>query len=586
MRDLTVNTVHLLARQRVTRIWGPPGTGKSTTLKKLIYETVRNRGSEAVLVVSFTVTAARSLAAMGLSLPDRQVGTLHSMAYRAVGSFLDVALEPKVLAGWNTRAPRQWYIKPDARRGRPDADGGGEGGEGGEALLSAYDLARSSFTPLADMPHAVRQFAVAWEAWKRDVEAIDFVDMILIALEHALDGECAPGRPEVIIADESQDFSPLETALVLAWGAHAGQTVLALDDDQAINDWRGGNCEPILALGSGPDDDPQPGVEVTDTLLDQSWRIPAAVHLVAQSWIERCSARRDKDYLSRPEDGYAYAVDATIDSMKTAEQIARQVHAGRSVMALASCEYMLRILIKNLRTLGVPYANSYRPAEGRWNPLRSTGGLTAAQRLFHYLVSDDRALGGFADGPHATPGGRARLWTGVDVRAWVELIRAEGVLAKGVKSRLKDNLPDGQLSIAQAEGLFSAAMSEADLDRALGPDLSWFMSAALPSVAEKLRFPEAVVRGFGPAALVDQPLCTVGTFHSIKGGEADVIFMSPALSPAGYAEWTRYGKPRDSVIRLMYVGLTRARQASVVLAPPNRYTVPRATLIPKEMQVR
>lgn len=585
---ITPATVHLLARGAVERIYGPPGTGKSTRLKAIIREVVATHGPESVLVTSFTVTAAKSIAKMGLNLPDRQVGTLHAMAYRAVGSFLDVAQEPKVLAGWNSRALQHWYIKPDARRSNPNADGGGEApaGEGGEALLSAYDMARASFTPLADMPHAVRQFATAWEAWKREVEAVDFTDMIQIALERALDGEPAPGSPRVLISDEAQDMTLLETALVLAWGRHADRTIIALDDDQAIMNWRGGDCSAILALGTGPDGGPQPGVEITDILLDQSWRIPAAVHMVAQSWIELCSVRRDKDYRSRPEDGYAYAVDATIDSMKTAEQIAKQVHRGRSVMALASCEYMLRILIKNLRTLGVPYANAYRPAESRWNPLRSDKGTTPAQRLFHYLISDDRALGGFADGPHATPGGKARLWTGVDVRAWIELVRAEGVLAKGVKSRLKDNLPDGELSIAQSEGLFSAALSEADLDRALGPDLSWFMSVALPSMAEKLQYPEAIVRGFGPAALVDPPLCTVGTIHSVKGGEADVVYLSPALSPAGYGEWSTYGRPRDSVIRLLYVAMTRARRASVVLAPPNRYAVPRSTLIPKEMQVR
>ena len=44
-----------------------------------------------------------------------------------------------------------------------------------------------------------------------------------------------------------------------------------------------------------------------------------------------------------------------------------------------------------------------------------------------------------------------------------------------------------------------------------------------------------------------------------KGGEADVVFLFPDLSPAGDAAYQKHGPQRDSVIRLLYVGMTRAR---------------------------
>jgi DNA helicase II / ATP-dependent DNA helicase PcrA len=68
----------------------------------------------------------------------------------------------------------------------------------------------------------------------------------------------------------------------------------------------------------------------------------------------------------------------------------------------------------------------------------------------------------------------------------------------------------------------------------------------------------AAVRG--PQALVDAPRVVVGTIHSVKGGEADVVYLFPDLSREGDAAYQQAGQPRDSVIRQFYVGMTRARE--------------------------
>jgi superfamily I DNA/RNA helicase len=568
MSELTPETVHLLASGQIERIWGPPGTGKSTKLKDRIKDAVAEHGADAVAVTSFTVTAARSIAQMDLPLPDHAVGTLHSLAYRAIGH-PDVALDKKVIADWNKRVGFEWRITPDSRRGAPDADQGGR--DSGDALLAAYDMLRSQLTPPEAMPADVRRFAAAWDGWKREATAVDYTDMIFMALQQALEGQKAPGSPRVLISDEAQDMTPLETALLLAWGAP--HTIFALDDDQAINEWRGGDAGPILLMEDSDD------CAITDTPLEQSWRIPAAVHMIAQTWIEQCSFRRDKEYRPRDYDGRAYAVRYPIEHQATAEAIANDVHAGRSVMAIASCEYMLRVLISNLRRLGVPYANRYRPAEGRWNPLYSATGMTTAERLYRYLVLDERALG--AD---------SRLWTGDDVRAWLELVGVkEARLAKGAKAKAK-NFPAGELDVAQVIGMFADEDAFGD---ATEPSLNWLLNAAkgikgmVGTATEpgKLDYPARIATQFGPAALVDEPLCTVGTIHSVKGAEADVVYLSPSLSPAGHSEWMRSRRGRDATRRLMYVGLTRAKQTCVVLSSTEAHVRP-SELCPPEMSVR
>jgi DNA helicase II / ATP-dependent DNA helicase PcrA len=582
--DLTVADVHLLARGTVELIYGPPGTGKSTRLTREITQLVRDHGPDSVMVTSFTVTAAKSIAAMGkgdtshagTGLPDNQVGTLHSMAWRAIGHS-NVATDKKVLADWNTRVPPAWRLSADARRGSPLSDAGDiVGGSDGDTLLGAYDLGRSMLLPVAALPHNVRQFAETWETWKKRSDAVDFTDMITMALERAIDGERAPGNPKFLIADEAQDMTPLEIALVLAWGRHAQRTIFALDDDQAIMSWRGGDPTPLLNLGTGPDGAPQEDLDLHPRVLDQSYRIPSSVHAVAEHWVRLCSRRAEKAYRPRGEVGQIYGVGAHLGSMATAEQIAKDAHAGRTVMALAACEYMLQPLLANLRKIGVPYANQYRPTETRWNPLSNPNGMTTGQRLYRYLVADERLLGD-----------DARLWTGDDVRAWMHLVDSKAAhLARGAKTAMLQVLPNGTLDLAQVEALFKdGEAGDAELVRATEPELSWLMQRALPSFADKLEYPARIADKFGPASLVDPPPVTVGTIHSVKGADASVVYLSPSISTAAATEWNAGGGKRDNVIRQFYVGLTRAKRTCVVLGSMER-AVPRSVLLPGELMVR
>jgi superfamily I DNA/RNA helicase len=60
--------------------------------------------------------------------------------------------------------------------------------------------------------------------------------------------------------------------------------------------------------------------------------------------------------------------------------------------------------------------------------------------------------------------------------------------------------------------------------------------------------------------LLETPQVVVGTIHSVKGGQADVVYLFPDLSQAGAAHYAHGGASRDSVILQFYVGATRARE--------------------------
>jgi superfamily I DNA/RNA helicase len=73
----------------------------------------------------------------------------------------------------------------------------------------------------------------------------------------------------------------------------------------------------------------------------------------------------------------------------------------------------------------------------------------------------------------------------------------------------------------------------------------------------------------GPRTLVETPQVVVGTIHSVKGGEADVVYLFPDLSRAGDASLNRGGADRDAVIRLFYVGMTRAKHKLYICQPES-----------------
>ena len=68
------------------RIFGPPGTGKTTNLTRQIRRAVERFGPSSVLVTSFSRAAAAELAGRDLPVDEDRVGTLHSICYHALGT--------------------------------------------------------------------------------------------------------------------------------------------------------------------------------------------------------------------------------------------------------------------------------------------------------------------------------------------------------------------------------------------------------------------------------------------------------------------------------------------------------------------
>jgi DNA helicase II / ATP-dependent DNA helicase PcrA len=500
------------------RLFGPPGTGKTTQLARWIQQTVERHGPDSLIVASFTRAAARELAGRHLPLDRERLGTLHHHARRALGNPEIVGREH--LREWNAAHP-DWALSDGwaAEELSDYADSQAYGNRG----LARWNVqrAREPGVQPADAGRD-RVFAQRWTAWKRERGLMDFTDLIEQALERA---PAAPGEPLVGFFDEVQDFTALELALVRHWAARMQYVVLAGDDDQCIYQFKGSTPEAFL----------DPPVDADHKrVLEQSYRLPRAVHAYAEQWIGRLRRREPKVYQPRDAEGQVRRIYRRLDQADVLfPMIGEALETHDRVMVLVSCGYMFRVyednLLAALRGAGVPFHNPYCTQQRAWNPLRDDN--RTVQRLLAYLRDP---------------------WTGQDLARWAKLVKAEGVFHHGAKGDAED--------LDETTPLEREALGEWLTDAALAGSAErstrWLLEHATADAQKKLAYPLAVLRRGGVAALTAPPKLILGTIHSVKGGEADCVLLFPDLSPNAYLEgdW-------DAQIRQWYVGMTRAREA-------------------------
>ncbi len=525
------------------RIFGPPGTGKTTNLSRQIRRAVERFGPDSVLVTSFTRAAAAELAGRDLPISAHRIGTLHSHCWRALDG---PAIAETQVEEWNRTNPNLRITplkKQQSLDGELGADDSPERASEGDRWLQELNRSRGMMLPEAAWPAAVRSFARRWKEYKQSLGLLDFCDLIETALEKI---PFAPGQPSVIFADEAQDLNRMQLSLVRKWGERARYFILAADDDQTIYSWTGATPDAVL--------DPEIP-EDHKIILKQSYRVPRSVHSLAQRLIQQVGRRQPKDYRPRPADGECHHL--SIGSYKTLEYgmlkaLLGHLDKGHTVMVLATCAYMLEPLIAVLRKNGIPFHNPFRRANGFWNPIRKARTGSAANRVLALLAA------------HPAVGGTVRPWTFGDRALWTEWLAAKGILKTGAKTKIAAATPDAAVSIATLDELFEPRALESLLDAFEGDYrrlLIWWQQRLTASVQARTKFPVMVAHEHGPAALEETPKVVVGTIHSVKGGEADAVFLFPDLSQAGDAAYQRVGPARDAVIRLFYVGVTRARQA-------------------------
>jgi superfamily I DNA/RNA helicase len=82
-----------------------------------------------------------------------------------------------------------------------------------------------------------------------------------------------------------------------------------------------------------------------------------------------------------------------------------------------------------------------------------------------------------------------------------------------------------------------------------------------------------VIANYGIEKLQEKPLCGVGTVHSVKGGEADVVILAPDISLEAVNAMNRSEAAREEMWRVFYTGCTRAKEVLLLADPSSRNAV-------------
>lgn len=402
-----------------------------------------------------------------------------------------------------------------------------------------------------------------------------------------------------ILVHNCQDSPRLQLDLIVKWSKATRGTVMAGDDDQAIYSWAGAIPEDFLAL-----DVP----EAHKKVLAQSYRVPRAVHAMAERIIHRVAKRQPKAYQPRDEDGLISRSQARWKYPEPLMPKIRQcLDQGKTVMVLASCKYMLFPLLHVLRDRGIPFHNPYRRADGSWNPLASgqvhdvdsldedendqdqdqdgpsenddefapaqqdavAKTLKKSLRGKPRIMPVDRLLA-YLKPDAATWGNQAAPWTNHDMSLWLDHIEAAGFFRKGGKEwarRLRNDVQPFDV-LGLRDHALEARFEEIDLLKfgsaeEIKASLAWLLGHTLPTYRKKLDYPARIAGLYGGRKLMEEPNLVVGSGHSVKGGQADVVILFPDLSYQAFQGWVD-GSERDNIRRLFYVMATRAREELVL----------------------
>lgn len=499
-------------------VLGPPGTGKTTELLRLVDEELsRGVPPEQVGYVSFTRRAAdeavqRATAKFGFrrdQLPYFR--TLHSLCFAKLGLSRKDVLEGDRLQEFADYARIRLT-------GRVAEDGTLQGDSPGDRAMQVSNLARIRRVPLRqayedlkdDQPFGeIQRLDVALRAYKQEHGLLDFTDMLEQFVAAGL-----PSHLRSLFVDEGQDLSELQWLVVDGLWRGAERRVVAGDDDQAIYRWAGAAVEHLIDL------------QGSSRVLARSYRVPQRVQALAAGIIGRVHLRRAKQWQARDADG---VVEKVGDLGKV------DFHAGTgTVLVLVRNVFLLRERVfPTLRTAGVVYEYEGHPsipdkllaAVRAWERMRggSTVTVAEARHVYEYMSVGQ----GFKRGHKLLPG-------------WPDELQEVGM---------------GDLQ--RHGGLLRTDHWYTALDK-----ISRFDVAYIGTVRRR----GDTLRG--------KPRVRVSTIHGSKGGEADHVVLLLDMAQRTHREMRVGQVAEDDERRVWYVAVTRAKERLTIVAPRTKMYCP------------
>ena len=566
----------------VTRLFGGPGSGKTTALLDRVDELLEDDDVDVrdVLVVSYTRAAAaevRERLAERLDTSPRalqgNVCTMHAKAYElldlsrgdVVGEsdkkefceeygveFEDeyggagrrtarsTTLGNKIIATsqWLQRTQRDvadWYDVPfqwdvETVRLPPEQDPNAQEG-------NKYTPTWPSDDERIDVPEVIR----AWRSYKGEHGLVGFADM----LERVAERSLVP-HVDYLVIDEFQDITTLQHEVFEEWKPHMDGVLIAGDDDQVVYAWQG--ADPSILLDAEVHE---------DVVLPNSYRLPSRILNVVNREIRHIDVRQEKDLNPRKEGGVVEGIRSP-----SMFQVVRNVQhtvdtTDETLMILFRARYQMFQFIDDFLPKGIPF--SMMTDQRMWT-----------DRLTQYIRAVEQVSAG-------------ESITGLEARRLADMLQ-DSAFGTNERDDFYDYLDDRE-EAADTDDISDLAVPADVVD-----DHVPFMperSAAGDMLRKVTSFQRDAVDAYfeGDYEGDDPNRVRVGTIHSAKGREADHVFVCTDLTEKvveqmaasvddptdvpGVEEFTAHTSPvpllTDNERRVFYVGMSRARERLVLL---------------------
>ncbi|MET8449645.1 ATP-dependent DNA helicase UvrD2 [Streptomyces sp. NPDC005209] len=530
-------------REVATALHGPvcvlagAGTGKTRAITHRIAYGVRAGilQPSSVLAVTFTNRAAgemrgrlRQLGAQGV-----QARTFHSAALRQLQYFW-----PKAIGGSMPRlVDRKIQLVADAaaacgtrldRNELRDVTGEIEWSKVTQTVPADYTLAAKRAGREAPRdPVEIAHLYAAYEDLKRDRNVIDFEDVLLLTVAVLQDrhdiAEQVRSQYQHFVVDEYQDVSPLQQRLLDLWLGERNNLCVVGDASQTIYSFTGATPDHLLDFRTR-----HPAATVVKLVRDYR-STPQVVHLANGLLAQARGRAADHrlELLSQrapgPEPVYSEYTDEPAEAEGAARRIRELIDAGvpaAEIAVLFRTNSQSETYEQALADVGVPYQ------------------LRGAERFF--------------DRPEVRKAG----------------VALRGAARFGGNDSLLDDavtLPSQVRAVLSGEGWTTEPPAGSGAVRERWESLAALVGLAHDFAAAR---PDATLGDF--VAELDERAnaqhaptiqgVTLASLHSAKGLEWDVVFLvgvAEGMMPITYA---KTDEQVEEERRLLYVGVTRARE--------------------------